>query len=124
MGKETMRKQEVCHNCHGVMMLHPNEKKKFTVNGKEIEVSGVDIFRCGTCGEEMISAADTKKIMEILIPKSETMLNLEEAANYLRVSNQTVYNMIKSKRIKAVKAGREWRFRKADIENYLNANTN
>lgn len=38
------------------------------------------------------------------------VLNLTEVADLLRVSNQTIYNMIKDGRIKAIKFGREWRF--------------
>lgn len=52
------------------------------------------------------------------------MLNLEETAGFLRVSNQTVYNMIKDGRLKAHKVGREWRFVKGDILAYMNAYSN
>ena len=47
------------------------------------------------------------------------ILTLKEAAEYLRVSRQTVYNMIKDRRIKAYKVGREWRFFRSDIMEYL-----
>ena len=46
-------------------------------------------------------------------------LTLKETAEYLRVSGQTVYNMIKDRRIKAYKVGREWRFFRSDIMEYL-----
>ena len=52
------------------------------------------------------------------------MLNLEETARYLRVSNQTVYNMIRDGRIKAYKVGREWRFLRTDILTYMNESSN
>ena len=52
------------------------------------------------------------------------VLNLEETAEYLRVSNQTVYNMIKDGRIKAYKVGREWRFLRQDIAAYMNSSSN
>ena len=47
------------------------------------------------------------------------ILTLKEAAEYLRVSRQTVYNMIKDRRIKAYKVGREWRFFRSNIMEYL-----
>lgn len=47
------------------------------------------------------------------------ILNLNETADYLRVSKQTVYNMIKDGRIKAYKVGREWKFLRSDIMAYL-----
>ena len=52
------------------------------------------------------------------------ILNLEETAEYLRVSNQTVYNMIRDGRIKAYKIGREWKFLRADIMAYLESASN
>jgi len=42
-------------------------------------------------------------------------LNVTETANILRVSKQSVYNMIKDGRIQAYKVGREWRFMPSDI---------
>ena len=62
-------------------------------------------------------------ISKIDVPKID-VLNLEETARYLRVSNQTVYNMIRDGRIKAYKVGREWRFLRADIMAYMNASSN
>ena len=47
------------------------------------------------------------------------ILNLNETADYLRVSKQTVYNMIKDGRIKAYKVGREWKILRSDIVVYL-----
>lgn len=47
------------------------------------------------------------------------ILNLNETAGYLRVSKQTVYNMIKDGRIKAYKVGREWKILRSDIVAYL-----
>ncbi len=40
---------------------------------------------------------------------------MEEVAELLRVSNQTIYNMIKDGRLNASKIGREWRFPKSQI---------
>ena len=47
------------------------------------------------------------------------ILTLKETAEYLRVSRQTVYNVIKDRRIKAYKVGREWRFFRSNIMEYL-----
>ena len=54
-----------------------------------------------------------------MINRLVDILNLDETADYLRVSNQTVYNMIKDGRIKVYKVGREWKFLRADIMAYL-----
>ena len=52
------------------------------------------------------------------------ILTLKETAEYLRVSGQTVYNMIKDRRIKTYKVGREWRFFRSDIMVYLGSTSN
>ena len=64
--------------------------------------------------ERMVDA-----ISKIEVPKID-VLNLTETARYLRVSNQTIYNMIRDGRIKAYKVGREWRFLRSDIMAYMN----
>lgn len=62
-----MKKEQIaCHNCHGNMTLHHKEKKQYTINGKDIQIDGLNIFRCDTCGEEMMSADDAKKVMQQL----------------------------------------------------------
>jgi len=43
------------------------------------------------------------------------LLNLQETAELLRVSNQTVYNMLKDGRLSARKIGKEWRFLKDEV---------
>ena len=47
------------------------------------------------------------------------LMTLKEVCDYLRVSNRTIYRMIKSGRPPATKIGRDWRFRRADVEDYL-----
>jgi len=42
-------------------------------------------------------------------------LNLQETAEMLRVSNQTVYNMLKDGRLSARKVGKEWRFLREEV---------
>jgi excisionase family DNA binding protein len=49
-------------------------------------------------------------------------LTTEEVLDYLQVNLRTVYRLIKAGRIPAVRVGRQWRFRKADIEEWLIAN--
>ena len=56
---------------------------------------------------------------ERLMMREKSMWSLEDVAKYLEVSNQTVYNMIRDKRIKAYKIGREWRFHSIDVQKYV-----
>jgi len=47
------------------------------------------------------------------------ILTLEEVAEYLRLTPQTIYKWAQEKRIPAVKLGKEWRFRKSIIDRWL-----
>jgi len=49
----------------------------------------------------------------------ETFLTTEEVLEYLQVNLRTVYRLIKAGKIPAVRVGRQWRFRKRDIDAWL-----
>jgi excisionase family DNA binding protein len=49
----------------------------------------------------------------------EAFLTTEEVLEYLQVNLRTVYRLIKSKSIPAVRVGRQWRFKKQDIDAWL-----
>jgi excisionase family DNA binding protein len=52
----------------------------------------------------------------------EHFLTTEEVLEYLQVNLRTIYRLIKAGRIPAVRVGRQWRFRKKDIDVWLAAN--
>jgi excisionase family DNA binding protein len=49
----------------------------------------------------------------------EGFLTTEEVLDYLQVNLRTVYRLIKAGKIPAVRVGRQWRFRKRDIDAWL-----
>ncbi len=49
----------------------------------------------------------------------EPFLTTEEVLEYLQVNLRTVYRLIKAGRIPAVRVGRQWRFRKSDLDTWL-----
>ena len=51
----------------------------------------------------------------------ETFLTTEEVLAYLQVNLRTVYRLIKAGKIPAVRVGRQWRFRKRDIDAWLDS---
>ena len=99
---------KVCDHCHG-KMLPQTMSQTFRFNGKEIEIKGIQGYRCESCGNEVYEAKEIRMIDKIIRAMNDKpavdILNLDETADYLRVSNQTVYNMIKDGRIKAYKVG-------------------
>src|SRR3954470_15023982 len=51
----------------------------------------------------------------------EVFLTTEEVLEYLQVNLRTVYRLIKAGKIPAVRVGRQWRFRKRDIDAWLDS---
>jgi excisionase family DNA binding protein len=51
--------------------------------------------------------------------EDEVFLTTVEVLEYLNLSVRTVYRLIKSGKVPAVRIGRQWRFRKADIDLWL-----
>ena len=51
----------------------------------------------------------------------DDILTIEEVAKYLRVSERTVYDWAQKGEIPAGKIGTVWRFKKQEIENWVNA---
>ena len=52
-------------------------------------------------------------------PDDDVFLTTEEVLEYLHVNLRTVYRLIKAGKIPAVRVGRQWRFRKRDIDAWL-----
>jgi excisionase family DNA binding protein len=55
----------------------------------------------------------------INLPTDETFLTTEEVLAYLNVNLRTVYRLIKAGSIPATRVGRQWRFRKKDLDKWL-----
>lgn len=49
----------------------------------------------------------------------DAFLTTEEVLEYLQVNQRTVYRLIKARKIPAVRVGRQWRFRRRDIDVWL-----
>ena len=50
---------------------------------------------------------------------NEPFLTTDEVLEYLQVNLRTVYRLIKAGKIPAVRVGRQWRFRRSDIDAWL-----
>jgi excisionase family DNA binding protein len=50
---------------------------------------------------------------------SEPLLTVGEVASVMRVSNMTVYRLIKSGQLGAIRVGKNYRLRRKDVESYL-----
>ena len=49
----------------------------------------------------------------------EPLLTVGEVARMMRVSNMTVYRLIKSGQLAAIRVGKNYRIRNADVNRYL-----
>jgi excisionase family DNA binding protein len=52
----------------------------------------------------------------------EALLNIKEVAEFLRVNVTTVYTWAQNGRLPAIKVGKSWRFRRVDLETWLDKN--
>lgn len=52
---------------------------------------------------------------------TETLLTAAEVADLLRVSTMTIYRLIRSGELPAVRVGRNYRVRRAELDAYLEA---
>lgn len=59
--------------------------------------------------------------MPLHLPTDDVFLTTEEVLEYLQVNLRTVYRLIKAGKIPAVRVGRQWRFRKRDIDAWLDS---
>jgi excisionase family DNA binding protein len=60
-----------------------------------------------------------EKTVPLNLPTDESFLTTEEVLGYLNVNVRTVYRLIKAGSIPAVRVGRQWRFRKRDLDTWL-----
>ena len=51
----------------------------------------------------------------------DRLLTVAEVADHMRVSNMTVYRLIKGGTLPAIRVGKNYRIRAQDLVNYLNA---
>jgi len=56
-----------------------------------------------------------------LSPSEGEILTIRQIAEYLKVTERTIYRLAAAKKIPAFKVGGTWRFRKADIDGWIAA---
>ena len=57
--------------------------------------------------------------MGVNLPNDEAFLTTEEVIEYLQVNLRTIYRLIKAGKLPAVRVGRQWRFRRRDVDAWL-----
>jgi excisionase family DNA binding protein len=54
----------------------------------------------------------------------EALMDTAEVARYLKMHSKTIISMVERGELKAYKVGRHWRYRKSDIDAYLEQRKN
>lgn len=62
-----------------------------------------------------------REAVPLNLPTDESFLTTEEVLEYLNVNLRTVYRLIKAGKIPAIRVGRQWRFRKRDLDMWLDS---
>ena len=55
----------------------------------------------------------------MLVLGDDQLLTVDEVAGTMRVSNMTVYRLIKSGQLAAIRVGKNYRIRESDVDSYL-----
>jgi len=102
-------------------------KKDIEANwkGRQVVFRGMEPWVCQSCGEEVYEPDDVRLMQTLMrgtmsVEDYPEIMNVEEVADLLRVSTQTVYNLARSGKLPAVKVGREWRFNREKVLEALN----
>jgi len=66
----------------------------------------------------MINSGRLKKIKTMMEGFGEIM-TLEETAKYLKIGKSTLYKMARERKIPGVKIANQWRFKKSDIDKWI-----
>ena len=108
-----------CPICGGQMVSKKVDVDE-TWKGRTITFRGIEAQVCEECREHVYEASDIammESLIESTLDKADypEVMNVEEVSRFLRVTPQTVYNMLRDGRIAATKVGREWRFSREAI---------
>lgn len=113
-----------CYICNGKMK---KTLKDLDANwkGRHVTFRGLSAWVCQACNEETYEPDDVRLmqgLMKGLVghPELPEIMNVEEVADLLRVSSQTVYNLVKQGKLPATKIGREWRFSRDAVVGIMN----
>jgi len=60
--------------------------------------------------------------MKSKLPENERLMTLEEISDYLQISIHTLYKMAQQDRIPAFKVTNKWRFRRSEIDAWIEKN--
>lgn len=103
-----------CYVCGGEMR---KAQRDIDANwkGRQLVFRGLEAWVCDSCGEQAYEPDDVRLMQNVmrgleLEEAPPQIMNVEEVADLLRVSSQTVYVLARSGKLPAVKVGREWRF--------------
>jgi excisionase family DNA binding protein/YgiT-type zinc finger domain-containing protein len=112
-----------CYIC-GAEMKKIKKDVDSTWKGRQITFRDMNVWFCEACGEDAYEPNDVRLMHDLIKGTLKNqdypeIMNVSEVADLLRVSNQTVYNLVTEGRLPATKIGREWRFSRAKIMDLL-----
>jgi excisionase family DNA binding protein len=93
--------------------------------GNSVLFRNLPVLKCSVCGFTSLTIDASALMTDFIDRKVESgqslppVLTVNEAAEYLRVSTQTIYNLQKSSALPGVKIGGQLRFRREALEALL-----
>lgn len=59
-------------------------------------------------------------IKEELVSTNNEIMTVKELSEYLKIAEKTAYRLVSSKKVPGFKIGGSWRFRKSEIDAWIN----
>ena len=58
-------------------------------------------------------------MLDVMGPGAQALLTTEEVLAYLKITPRTIYRLIRNGELPAVRIGRQWRFRRRDLDAWV-----
>jgi excisionase family DNA binding protein len=58
------------------------------------------------------------------MPNQEQVMTIQDVAEHLKVGTKTIYSLVQRGRLPGFKVGGQWRFRRSDIEQWVEEQMN
>ena len=64
-------------------------------------------------------SAGESDMLDVMGPGAQALLTTEEVLAYLKITPRTIYRLIRNGELPAVRIGRQWRFRRRDLDAWV-----
>jgi excisionase family DNA binding protein len=113
----------ICERRHFTLTVFAFDRK----NPAQDTLSAISQFSTGkkfvVHDDQLYTVGEKHCVANTVVPRSRTVMTLQEIADYLHVTRSTIHRLLKHRRIPAFRIGRHWRFNVEEVENWCSSHT-